>query len=1070
MEESIRRKLLPFLDIRPGEWPLVGLLTSYFCLVITSHYVIKPVRNSLFIERLGADNLPYVYIATAIFAGIIVSLYSRIGDRVSRTALVLGTLAFLASNLLVFWWFLRTEAILASGAFYIWAKLYPLLLVSQFWLVASQLFTTPQAKRVFGIIGAGGIVGGIAGSAIAGFLATRIGSEPLLLVSAGILGLSALLILAIDRFAPPVKTRPQLRREEEESPGVWTLLKESSHLRTIAYLLGLTIVVSTIVDWQFNKAVELFVPGEDMKTEFLARFFVLLNFVSIGIQLFITSWILRVFGVGIALLLLPAALLAGSLGIVLFPTLWAAAIAKGTEGSMRYSLDQSTRELLFLPLPGELKYRGKPLVDMAVYRLGTGIGGLIVLLGTAVLSFGLREMAILSAALLIVWMAASNGMRREFRQSVKRLIRSRDVESEELIVKQLDAGTRADLIQALDSKDHTAVLYALALLSGIENQEIVQRAPQLLSSPSERVRARTLQILLDAREGGFLPEVEPLLEDPSLEVRLEAVHFVCALGPLPEIDTMANFINSKDPEVRAAALACIAQRGNTAQATMAEALLSSMAKAQDGPLAVRERQLAAEAIGMIETPARAQEALAPLLFDEDIDVVRAAMQAATKIRNPELVPPLVSGLCCRDRGPAARAALASYGSSIFEVLADTLRNPNVPTEVRTAIPSVFYESAGQRAVDTLVHALPDLEPEVRRYALKTLNRMRRNHDGLSFPSKALEGALHHEALEAYQLALDRVRMSGDTLLERVLGEHQDRAVERMSRVLGLIYPLSDIFAAYQGISSNKPEVRAAGFELLDTTLSPQHRRLVSPITDPDLPNEERARRGVALLPKLVAESCEAVIERRALQTSELWLAVVASAAGGRPPPNLPAQEPEPYHAHLLPNVGLSFRALLTQDGRTMLRLVERADFLRHVEIFSEVTTEDLAKIAAITRERDYPAGDLLFSEGAEGSELFLVVSGQVRATRQEKTLFIADPGETVGTLALIDTEPREFTATVTKDTRVLCITRDDFFDLLRDHFDLVEGLLAHLTWVVRKLNDPADARRLGRRTKPLATT
>ncbi len=154
----------------------------------------------------------------------------------------------------------------------------------------------------------------------------------------------------------------------------------------------------------------------------------------------------------------------------------------------------------------------------------------------------------------------------------------------------------------------------------------------------------------------------------------------------------------------------------------------------------------------------------------------------------------------------------------------------------------------------------------------------------------------------------------------------------------------------------------------------------------------------------------------------------------------------------------------------MLRLVERADFLRHVEIFSEVTTEDLAKIAAITRERDYPAGDLLFSEGAEGSELFLVVSGQVRATRQEKTLFIADPGETVGTLALIDTEPREFTATVTKDTRVLCITRDDFFDLLRDHFDLVEGLLAHLTWVVRKLNDPADARRLGRRTKPLATT
>jgi CRP-like cAMP-binding protein len=140
----------------------------------------------------------------------------------------------------------------------------------------------------------------------------------------------------------------------------------------------------------------------------------------------------------------------------------------------------------------------------------------------------------------------------------------------------------------------------------------------------------------------------------------------------------------------------------------------------------------------------------------------------------------------------------------------------------------------------------------------------------------------------------------------------------------------------------------------------------------------------------------------------------------------------------------------------MLKLVERADFLRSADLFSKVRTEDLAKIAVIAQEREYVDNEVLFREGEEGSELFLIVSGQVRATRRGETAFIADRGETVGTLALIDARPREFTATATRHTRVLIIERDDFYDLMRDHFDLAEGLLVHLTEVVRKLNQEIE--------------
>lgn len=145
----------------------------------------------------------------------------------------------------------------------------------------------------------------------------------------------------------------------------------------------------------------------------------------------------------------------------------------------------------------------------------------------------------------------------------------------------------------------------------------------------------------------------------------------------------------------------------------------------------------------------------------------------------------------------------------------------------------------------------------------------------------------------------------------------------------------------------------------------------------------------------------------------------------------------------------------------MLKLVERAHFLRDVEIFSEVRTENLARIAAITTERRFDEGDELFAEGDAGSQLFLIVSGRVLARRDGEIAFVAERGESVGTLALIDANPREFTATAMTETRTLVIEREDFLDLLRDNFDLVEGLLVHLSRVVRKLNETLETQTAG---------
>ncbi|MGH7541073.1 MAG: hypothetical protein ACRELC_08750, partial [Gemmatimonadota bacterium] len=316
----IRRWLRSMVDVRTGERLPVLLMFLYGFLVLTSYYVVKPVRNSVFVDRVGADNLPYVYILTAFVVTLVMIFYSRHVDRVKQRALILGTFAFLIANLVLFWWWLGLgDTVLSSGTFYIWGKLYPLLLVSQFFLVANLIFTTRQARRLFAPIGVGLILGGIAGGAVSGFAAAVVGTENLLLVAGGFLGLAALIVMAL---APHMTASEASGRLIEELSGdAWQILRNSTHLRTIAWILGLTIVVGTLIDWQFNSAVEQYVEGEDAKTAFFGKFFALLNIVSVLIQVLITGPVLRHLGVGIGMLALPLGLLGASAGVFLAPVL-----------------------------------------------------------------------------------------------------------------------------------------------------------------------------------------------------------------------------------------------------------------------------------------------------------------------------------------------------------------------------------------------------------------------------------------------------------------------------------------------------------------------------------------------------------------------------------------------------------------------------------------------------------------------------------------------------------------------------------------------------------------------------
>ena len=234
--------------------------------------------------------------------------------------------------------------------FYIWVSLFGVFTTSQFWLLANYIFDAREAKRIFPFIGAGAIIGGITGSKFTSVFAELLGTENLLWICMGCM-LGGLVILSIvwrmkrsDEVSPGVS-----QTKSEKLSGIWSVILKSRHLRLLTGIISLTVIVSTVVDYQFNSIVAESFTDRDKLTSFFGNFFFYLSIASLVLQLIFSSRIIRRFGIGTAMLFLPLGLLAGSVAIFILPALVSAVIVKGFDGVLRYSINKSGMELLYLP-------------------------------------------------------------------------------------------------------------------------------------------------------------------------------------------------------------------------------------------------------------------------------------------------------------------------------------------------------------------------------------------------------------------------------------------------------------------------------------------------------------------------------------------------------------------------------------------------------------------------------------------------------------------------------------------------------------------------------------------------
>ena len=873
------------LSLRRGDLGRGSLLFAYYFLIVASYVVGQVARDALFLERFDANRVPYANVAIAALVAAAVAVYVRFARRYALAGLVSGSLTVFALIAFLFWWaFAAFRWDWLFAALYIWVGIFGVLAITQVWTLANFVLTTREAKRIFGLIGGGGILGGIFGGFVSTVLAGTWGTESLLPALGTALAACAVLVVFISRWYG----------EDSEAPGDRTgprgggpvnlreslrLVRGSAHLRSIAALICIASVVTTAAGWQFMAVAKEYWADTDQLAVFFGSFGMYAGILSFAAQLFLTSRMLGRFGVGVALLVLPGALALGSAGVLMWGNLYAVTFLRGSDKVLRYSIDTAALQLLYLPVPAGIKIQVKSFIDTVVWRFGDGLAGLVLLVFATWLEFTPREIGWVILAFIGGWIFVALRARTEYLRTLADRLRKHRIDSSRAAAPVLDRSTTSMLAAKLLSDDTEEILYGLSLFETGYHQAAHPAMRGLIRHRSPEVRARALGLLNAAGDDGIAGEVEALLHDGDVRVRTEALAYLTRRDNTDPLERIREFGDFPEYAIRSSVAAFLARPGPGQNPDVARMLVDSML-GEDGP----DRQAVRfEAARLIAAEPEAFQMQLPGLFDDDDpEIVRLAIEGAVRLGRLEFCSRLLG--CLGDPGSreAAKEALVGFGNRIAGTLEDYLRDPEMPMEIRREIPGILLGIGTSEAQRALIENLFEGDTALRFRIIAALNKFQKDRPELRIDRQLLETVLaaellghyrSYQAFEALQPRLDRNDPAAGAFRESL-----DKEVERIFRLLGLMYPEHDFHAVHAGLGSGDPRLHDNALEFLESVLRPELRALLLPLVDAGVSVRERTERATRLVGQEVATAEDAV--RMLVASGDPWLRSCAAYAIG----------------------------------------------------------------------------------------------------------------------------------------------------------------------------------------------
>lgn len=375
---SERTWLQRLVLVRPGEGRPLALSVLYFLLLLCSFYLLRPVRETLGIAK-GAERLPWLMTGTLLVMLVANPAFAALVSRLPRRRFIPATYRFFGASFLAFFLAFRSgggHTVALGYAFYIWLSVFNLFVVAVFWGYMADLWNRDQGERLFGIMALGGTLGAILGAGLTEALAGRWHVSPLNLLPLGTLVLEGATQCA-RRLADHFALGDQAGGPQEPGPGLLEGLRlvfRSPLLGLLCLYMLLFTITSTLLYLQQGQIVASTFKGMGERTAAFARIDRLTNLLAMATQLFVTSRLIRGAGLKVVLLVLPVVTLAGFGALLAAPAYGTLVAVMVARRGLHYAVDRPARELLYIPLSADAKYKAKAFVDTFVFRAGDFVG------------------------------------------------------------------------------------------------------------------------------------------------------------------------------------------------------------------------------------------------------------------------------------------------------------------------------------------------------------------------------------------------------------------------------------------------------------------------------------------------------------------------------------------------------------------------------------------------------------------------------------------------------------------------------------------------------------------------
>ncbi len=1038
--------LKKLFNINQGEgFPTLILFLHFFAYVAIS-ITGSAARDAYFLNMVDRKYLPLMFLAVAIVLSIVIEIYSRLSKNKDLSTIVSGTGIIFIATLFAIQKNLEGWVI---PFLYVWKDVIDAIIITQFWLIASQVFDPRQAKRLFGLLGAGGALAAIIiGSSIKQFVSI-FGSENLLFATMSFL----LVVILMANLIRPYRNINEQKNSNSKKDSQKDEKKSfSPYLKSLAIIIGLAAVASRVVDYQFKITAVAAFPEQDDLVNFFGQYYAVTGIATMVIQLFITSRLLSRFGILVAILVLPTLFMTGAIGFLMSPVLAAVYISKFSDQVFRFTLHNASIQLLWIPVKNTIKNRLKPVIEGSIRASLEGVSGILIFLSITVFNVPIHYLSISIVLIAIYWINKSFTLKKLYVKELQSAIEKRELNFEELTLDIQDEAMVKTINEALKNNDESQQILALEMIKDIPLTPWKDSLNDLLNNGEITVKKEILSISFDDENIITNQTIIDLINNvPDLETEsIEIAGKRRLRKALPIIMDRIDSVNKEKQIIFAAAIRNIDPDSSNKEK---ELLLDAFNTNDENicSLAIRQMKNDKEILP--------DDKLAEYLNQESSMIRDAALSVAESRASTSLLPHIIQCLSDPRCAIPARSALQAYDDDVVvELLIKHVQRKNVEKSLIIGVIRTIKNYPTKNSIDLLLSAVSPKVPPIQSEAVDSLIHIARE---LSLDENQIiitKKELIKTSRYAYEkiIALSQINEDEENQLLRYLLQNEVRKLIPVIMKLGILdKPETPIETYIQYVLNNETDKLPYVLEFFENIFSKEERRIVNSLID-NIPIEEKCEVAKNHFDDLTTNINQflgyyigTIQELKVALTLDYAFRnnnqeILEKANWNEFPDSFIIKDIITRHAKNNPDSLNRWPIndyLLDSNQLTMYSTLEKAMILKSVDLFASIPSQELIRVAQIAEEEEYQPGTSLCKEGDFGDCMYIIANGKVKVHKGDRTLVELEKGAFVGDMALLDQEPRSADLTISAETTLLKISQDAFYELMSSNFEIMNGIL-----------------------------